>query len=714
MRQSGYAAVAALAALSLASAAETKVWLDELPVKDVEVGWGEPRVNRSVDGRPMKIGTRSFERGLGVHAFSRAFYRIEGGALRFDAEVGVDAEVYPGVVQNGKSVGGLKFRVYADDRLVAESPVLGRATSPEESVKISASLQGAKTVELVVEPEGEISFDHADWANACFTLEDGAKVVPGGETCPQLGILTPKSGPEPRINGPRVLGARPGSPIVWRLPVSGQRPVKLAAEGLPAGLGFNPENGILSGAVAEAGEYPIRFTAVNSAGRAESTLKLKVGRLLALTPPMGWNSWNCFADKVTAEKVKIAAEAMVASGLADHGWNYVNIDDFWQNRPGEKNDPTLMGPERGDDGVIAVNKRFPDMKGLADYVHSLGLRIGLYSSPGPLTCGGCTGSWKHEWLDAKTYADWGFDYLKYDWCSYNSVAVGSGHAKFTLPYRLMGEALAAQKRDIVFSLCQYGMGNVSTWGGNVNGQCWRTTGDITDTWNSMHGILEQQADLWPYAGPGAWNDPDMLVVGSLGWGKLHPTRLTPNEQYTHISMWAILSAPLLIGCDLAALDEFTFSLLSNDEVIEVNQDELGLQAARIAEGPRGEIWGKPMSDGSLVFALVNDAPRPSPTLLKLDFASLGLEGRWKVRDLWRQADLGEFEGKFECEVPGHATTLVRLFPAAGGRLREGLRDIRDNAVYGTFISGRNIDKPGYTAPDGYPCSRCDKKEGEAK
>ncbi len=307
---------------------------------------------------------------------------------------------------------------------------------------------------------------------------------------------------------------------------------------------------------------------------------------------MGWNSWNCFAGAVSAEQVKSAADAMVKSGLINHGWTYINVDDFWQNHR-DSRDPTLRGPFRDAQGVIVPNSRFPDMKGLADYIHSLGLKAGLYSSPGPWTCGGCAASWQHEQQDAQTYAKWGFDYLKYDWCSYGEIA--SGHAPDAkgiplwngsaaepagaiYPYKVMGKFLREQNRDIVFSLCQYGMADVWKWGGSVDGNCWRTTGDITDNWRSMSGIGFRQDKAAPYAKPGNWNDPDMLIVGQVGWGNLHPTRLTPDEQYTHISLWCLLSAPLLIGCDMEKFDDFTLNLLSNDEVLALDQDALGKEA----------------------------------------------------------------------------------------------------------------------------------------
>ena len=542
----------------------------------------------------------------------------------------------------------------------------------------------------------------------------------------QLGILTPAPSAAPRINGAKIFGVRPGRPILWRLPVTGARPMRLNAQGLPPGARFDAKTGILSGAVEACGTYPIVFTAENAEGQAKRILKLVVGDKIALTPPMGWNSWNCFNYKVTANDIRAAADAMIKSGLADHGWSYVNIDDFWQNNPYRfKEDLTLQGAERKSDGSINPNARFPDMKGLADYVHGKGLKIGLYSSPGPYTCGMCTGSWGHEWQDAKTWADWGYDLVKYDLCTYNRKrfrkmydhkGVGAGLEIETLPYRLMGEALKAQKRDIVFSLCNYGKGNVSTWGENVGGQMWRTSGDIKDSFATMITNLNRQAGFWPYAGPGAWNDPDMLIVGVLdipskgvGMTEFHPCTLTPNEQYTHISMWSVLAAPLLIGCDLTKLDDFTLSLLTNDEVIEVNQDELGAQAALVAQGPRAQVWAKPMSDGSLVFALFNKAKDKGLTRISVDFDKLGLEGKWLVRDLWRQKDEGIYGIRYSVAVPGHATHLVRFFPKDGACLAAGVTDIRMNAVYRQFEAARPVDKPGYKASKSYPCERCGDK-----
>jgi alpha-galactosidase len=300
------------------------------------------------------------------------------------------------------------------------------------------------------------------------------------------------------------------------------------------------------------------------------------------------------------------------------------------------------------------------MKGLADYVHNLGLKVGLYSSPGPWTCGGCTGSWQHEQQDAAQYAAWGFDYLKYDLCSYRDVVpdCGTSLAAGQKPYQEMGEFLKQQPRDVVFSLCQYGELEVWKWGASVGGNSWRTTGDIVDTWSSMSGIGFRQEAAAPFAGPGHWNDPDMLIVGKVGWGNLHPTRLTPNEQYTHISLWCLLSAPLLIGCDMTQLDAFTLNLLENDEVLAVDQDPLGKEARVIAKEGETRVYAKDMADGSKVIGLFNLGE--TETVVRVSWPDLKLDGTLRVRDLWRQKDLGKFKGSFSSPVARHGVVLIKV------------------------------------------------------
>ena len=307
-------------------------------------------------------------------------------------------------------------------------------------------------------------------------------------------ILTPPAPASPRYNGPLVFGVRPGSPVIFRLAFSGERPMKFAVEGLPAGVKLDAEQGVLSGSVKEKGDYPLVLVATNAHGEVRQDFTLKVGDKIALTPPMGWNSWNCWGLSVSQEKVMSSAAALINRGLADYGYAYINVDDAWE------------AEERAADGRIVCNEKFPDMKGLGDWLHGNGLKLGIYSSPGDRTCGGYLGSIDHEKQDAETWNEWGVDYLKYDWCGYSKVFNAQNDrsvSSYIRPYLKMQEFLRQQPRDIFYSLCQYGMANVWTWGPFVDANSWRTTGDITDTWQSLYRIgFELQPELYPYAGPG--------------------------------------------------------------------------------------------------------------------------------------------------------------------------------------------------------------------
>jgi len=648
-------------------AAAAPVWLDELDLSKTEQGWGEPHKNQSVEGHALSLGGVTFQHGLGTHAESELRLDLKGGTEKFSASVGVDDEAlnHPGSVE---------FSVIGDGKSLWRSGVM-KPGDPAKAFEVN--LAGVKMLVLMVGDAGDgISYDHADWADAKFEIS-GARPETIFAPREDAVILTPPAPAAPRINGAQIFGVRPGHDFLFTVAATGDRPMKFSADHLPKGLKLDKETGFITGTVAKRGEYVVTLHAKNKLGSDQRTLKIVCGDEIALTPPMGWNSWNCFAGAVSEEKVKAAADAFIKSGLQNHGWTYINIDDFWQTHRSSK-DPTLQGPARDAQGRILPNPRFPDMKGLADYVHGKGLRIGLYSSPGPWTCGGCVGSFGHELQDAQQYAAWGFDYLKYDWCSYSpeleaqrgaitnlagikswSAVRTKDVAQLMYPYSVMRAALDKADRDIVFSLCQYGMGNVWEWGTQVGGNCWRTTGDIVDSWGSMTSNGFSSAGHEKFVGPGHWNDPDMLVVGKLGWGKLRPTRLTPNEQYTHISLWCLLDSPLLIGCDLSQLDDFTLSLLSNDEVLAVNQDALGKQASRIAKNGNLEIWAKDMADGSKAVGLFNRGEMETGVDVK--WSDLGFAGQHRVRDLWRQKDLGKFADAFSASVPRHGVLLVRVW-----------------------------------------------------
>jgi alpha-galactosidase len=461
-------------------------------------------------------------------------------------------------------------------------------------------------------------------------------------------LLTPAVADNPKINGPKVFGVRPGSPFFFRIPASGKKPMKYAVKDLPAGLTLNEATGVMTGVLATAGDYKMTLVASNASGKAERSFIVKAGNLLALTPPMGWNSWNCWGLSVSDEKVKSSAMAMINKGLVDHGWMYMNIDDGWE------------AAKRSPDSSLKPNEKFPDMKALGDFLHGNGLRFGIYSSPGPTTCGGFLGSYKNEQVDADMYASWGIDYLKYDMCSYSSLmSRPSTLAEQQKPYIIMRDALKKQSRDIVYSLCQYGAQEVWKWGAEMNGSLWRTTGDIEDTWNSLYRIGFSQARLAEYAQPGRWNDPDMLIVGMVGWGEnLHPSRLTPYEQYTHMSLWSLLSAPLLLGCDLSKLDAFTLNLLTNDEVIAVDQDPMGKQARLVVNKDSAQVWVKELEDGTKAVGVFNLGS--SFRDITVDWKELGLTGNIRVRDLWQQKDLGVKKEKYTVSIPPHGVSLVKV------------------------------------------------------
>src|SRR5579883_1715005 len=359
---------------------------------------------------------------------------------------------------------------------------------------------------------------------------------------------------------------------------------------------------------------------------------------LAKTPPMGWNSWNKFQGRVTDAMIREMADAMVSSGMRDAGYIYVNIDDTWE------------GAHRDAKGNITTNNKFPDMKKLADYVHSKGLKLGIYSSPGPKTCAGYLGSYQHEEQDAKTYAAWGIDYLKYDWCSAAQV-YENNQATMAAAYAKMGLALLRSGRPIVYSLCQYGNLDVGEWGERVGGNLWRTTGDIRDDWQSMSHIgFDLQPGREKYAYPGHWNDPDMLEIGN--------GHMTDTEYQTHMTLWCILAAPLLAGNDIRNMSPSIAAILMNKELIAVDQDRLGRQGVRVAKDGDLEVWAKPLADGAYAVGLFNRGTAAARVTAK--WSDIGISGSHPVRDLWKHEDLGSIAGSYSAEVPSHGVVAIKV------------------------------------------------------
>ena len=647
-------ALATLTARTLAAEPQT-VWISSLDLSPIVQGWGQPQADKSVTGKPLSIGGKVFERGLGTHTDSLVRLDLKRGAEKFSALVGVDDAA-------GSDQATLSFRVIGDGKTLFKTTgmKLGQAAR-----KVEVEVKGVKMLLLLADSRGDISFGHADWADAKL-LVTGERPVIVGQPHEDAVILSPKPARTPRINGARIFGVHPGHPFLFTIAATGDRPMTFAADHLPKGLTLEASTGQILGQIEKAGEYVVTLRAANSLGKAKSTFKIVCGETLALTPHMGWNSWYVWEGHVTDPIMRAAADAMVSSGMINHGYQYVNIDDCWAVKPGAT-DPTLGGASRDAQGKVNANQRFPDMKGLTDYIHSKGLKAGIYTSPGPLTCAGHVGAYEHEELDAQRFAEWGYDFLKYDWCSYGKVAPKPDLAAMQKPYRLIGGILRQQNRDLVLNLCQYGMGKVWEWGKEIGGHSWRTAGDLGGSFYGIPGALFRDGfdvysskELHKYGGPGGWNDPDYLLLGYLSnWkGQTALTPLTPNEQYTHVSLWCLVAAPLIFSGDITRLDEFTLSLLTNDEVIDVDQDPLGKPGRRVAIEGDLEVWARDMEDGTKAVGLFNRGE--DNTTVTAKWADLGLQGKRIVRDLWRQQDLGKYEGEFRASVPRHGAVLVRL------------------------------------------------------
>lgn len=461
---------------------------------------------------------------------------------------------------------------------------------------------------------------------------------------------------EPRINPPYITGNYPGTPFLFYIPTSGERPVTWSAEGLPKGLSLNSETGIISGTANENGSYKITLTATNKLGSNTQDLTVVIGDKLVLTPPMGWNSWNTFGKNLTEDLIIETAEAMIENGMRDLGYTYINIDDFWQLA------------ERGKDGHIQIDKeRFPNgIKHVADYLHERGFKLGIYSDAADRTCGGVCGSYRYEETDAKDFAEWGVDLLKYDYCN-----APQDKSEAIQRYTVMGKALRNTNRSIVYSICEWGQLEPWTWAKEAGGHYWRTTFDIRDRWytpeyshsdNGILNIINLNEPFASYAEPGAWNDPDMLVVGISGKSKsvnaneVHAMGCTPEQYRSHMSMWAMMAAPLLSGNDVRSMDSVTIATLTNPEIIAINQDILGKQAERKVNAEKYQVWVKPLADGSKAVACLNITDEIQnvvidETIVPAFATSKVVRNVWTHQDVEIHAKKLEFSLQpYQCEV----------------------------------------------------------------
>jgi alpha-galactosidase len=638
-------------------------WLDDLKIKSYSEGIPAVLGKTNAAGDAMMINGVPYARGVGVNGTSIMAFYLDGHASEFSALAGVDDKAVSGRTYT--------FYVIGDEKILFQSKKMTQGEKPEP---VLVKLSGIKRLGLLVLVDERTTKTYANWANAKFIMHGDH--LP--DTMPNDGkryILTPPSPKSPRINAAKIFGVRPGNPFLYTVSATGERPMHFSALNLPAGLSLDPATGIITGKITQRGQYITTISAANHLGKSTLNLTIKVGDTIALTPPIGWNGWNSWARNIDREKVISSAEAMVRTRLSQHGWTYINIDDAWQGQRGGKYN------------AILPNEKFPKFKEMVDYIHGLGLKVGLYSTPWITSYAGFAGGssnfengafpdsvrdnkrafryigkYRFEKEDARQMADWGIDYLKYDW----RLEVPSAER--------MSMALKESGRDILYSISNSApFAHVSDWTRLTN--TYRTGPDIRDSWNSLY-VSAFTLDPWsPYAGPGHWNDPDMMILGNVTTGsELHPTRLTPDEQYSHVSLFSLLAAPLLIGCPIEQLDAFTLNLLTNDEVIAINQDVLGKAARLVLEEDGVQIWLKPLENGNYALGLFNvgDFGKTPQSYFRwgtetsksftLDFRKIGLNKKFAVRDVWRQKDLGKSENSFSANIPHHGVVLLTLTP----------------------------------------------------
>lgn len=517
-------------------------------------------------------------------------------------------------------------------------------------------------------------------------------------------ILTPAPGPKPRINGATIFGVRPGKPFLYKIAATGEKPLRYSVKNLPPGLSVNEKTGSITGTAAqEKGEYRVTLVAENSKGVAEKNFRIIVGETIALTPPMAWNSWYAQSEAVSDESIRKMADAMERFQLAEYGWSFINIDDCWT---GERDPKTK---------AIQGNSKFPNMKALADYIHSKGLKFGVYSTAWISTFAGYVGGTANNesgtytefyipekerlnvaqffgrcpngkrlglwtlgshWFidrDARQFAEWGVDMVKYDWREHTLVKGADGdynvdkskpEEKTEATTRRFFEDFRAVNRDIILSLSPIHSTNEDQF---VSKYCnlWRLTKDIKSEWKFLKAPFEESmVKRFELIRPGSYGDLDMLQIGMLGHPNkanltFTPSPLTAAEQYFQVSLWCMLNQPLLLSCDLTQLDPFTLNLITNDEVLAVDQDALGKAGTRV-RGVKDsyEIWIKPLEDGTKALGVFNIADQKQ--VISVTRQELGLKGGNKLRDLWRQKDIGSIDSTLSVQVEPHGAVLLKI------------------------------------------------------
>ncbi len=612
------------------------LWLSTLDLSKMTTGWGTPHVDMSVDGNPIKLHGIIYPHGVGTHAESEITIDLKGVVQRFQAMVGVDDEV--------NDQGSLTFSVFADDRQLLETPILKGGDDP---YFINIDLTNVRTLRLRIgNANGNISCDHGDWAGALLWLIPDAKEQPVSITPPPPPVLSTvepiiasKDDIAMTMNSPMIVGATPTRPFQYLIAAVGPAPIVYSTENLPEGLALDATTGLITGKIAIAGDYKVLATASSANASVSRTITISAGaHKLGQTPPMGWNTGRILNRRINVTKVKEAADTLVKAGLVSRGYQYILLGDGWQG-------------QRSVTGELQANPNFGDMKELADYLHARGLKLGIFSTPSEKTVRGAPGSAGYEVQDAKTFAAWGVDYLRYDWGTCKNPDIKA-------PYQVMSDALQGSDRDIFYSISQFGMGNVWEWGAKVGGNSWQVGQTVSDTW--AHVSTDSiNLEAIGYAGPGHWNDYDSLKVGNISrGGAAIKSKLTPNEQLSHLTLMSMISAPLLLGCNLNSLDTYTLNLISNTEVLAVNQDTAGTPPTRLNIEGDGEVWSRQLVDGTLAVALFNRGVSNTQVLVR--WTDLKLTGLQQVRNLWQRTELGNYPDGYSTIIPGHGVVLLRV------------------------------------------------------
>ena len=650
------------------------VRLSNLDLTGFKQDFGVAKANRSVMGNQLKIAGITYESGVGTHAGSTLTLSLNGNAVSFRGLVGIDEGIFP-------EMGSAEFFIIADGDILWRSGIMNRTHRAKEYV---VDLTGKQTCNLLVsDGDDNIFSDHANWVNAEFIVKQGYIPFPFIRPTEDPYTLTPDESLLPMIHGKSVYGARPGSDILHYVPVTGLEPLNIIVNNLPPGLHFDAGRRIITGNINQRGSYPIVIKAENALGSTIDTCTFRIGDTISYTPPIGWSSWYAHWEYVTEQDMFRAAYALKKTGLHNYGFDYVLIDDGWQD----------TSHQISKNGLIP-SRKFNNLPMLIDSLHSMGFKVGIYSSPGSHTCVQLPGSLNHETQDAEYFCSIKADLVKYDWCGYQTVydsllnKSGSDPNQLAItPYAVFGSLLQKCNRDIFYMVCQYGNNEVWKWGRSVGGHSWRTTTDIQDNWWSMSNIVGfRQAGLENYSGHNGWNDMDHLRLGYSQPGKFtKKTELTPHEQYTQVSLWALLNSPLMLSLHTDSLDSFTLQLLKNHEILAMHQDALGIQGRRITKNVWQEVWSKPLSNGGLAVGFFNRDDVGEQTI-SITKQALGLpdEIRFRIKDLWTHQELGFLDQQIQFIVPSHGVRLISLIPETS------VNSLQDEA---TFTSLRIMPQP---------------------